>query len=148
LTLPESQDGAKALPPPEYKDRQFRRLITNLIVKALLPISIVEYVAFKELFDFLGVLYPIPSRITINDDMALWRASLSNDIEDSLATCSKGSFTADAWTSRGNDKFLGVTFHWVTKAFVPVEVLIGMDVMNVSHSAEALQQRLGKNAMI
>ncbi|KAG0283885.1 hypothetical protein BGZ97_008375, partial [Linnemannia gamsii] len=37
---------------------------------------------------------------------------------------------------------IGMLNDWVTKAFVPVELLIGMDVMNVSHSAEALQQRL------
>ncbi|KAF9914152.1 hypothetical protein FBU30_002776, partial [Linnemannia zychae] len=121
---------------------RFRRYITKLVIKALLPISIVEHDAFKELFEFLAVPYSIPCRSTINDDVGIWHADLSNNVEDSLKQCIKGSFTADIWSSRGCDKFLEVTFHWVTKAFVPVEVLIGMDVMNFSHSAEALQSRL------
>ncbi|KAG9063511.1 hypothetical protein KI688_004395 [Linnemannia hyalina] len=67
---------------------KFRRHIANLVVKSLLPLSIVGHSAFKDLFTFLKI----------------------------------------------------------RTAFVPVEVLIGMDAMNVSHTAEGLQKCLDKIA--
>ncbi|KAF9981197.1 hypothetical protein BGZ75_007543, partial [Mortierella antarctica] len=92
-----------------------------MLAASLVPISIVENQEFKDLIKMINLKYSVPARSTITDDLGILRSSLANKIEDILAGCSFGSFTADTWSRH---KFLGVTFHWISKDFITMEITL------------------------
>ncbi|KAF9965494.1 hypothetical protein BGZ70_004719, partial [Mortierella alpina] len=113
-----------------------------MIATSLVPLSFVENPEFRELVKLVNPKVVVPVRATVRNDLGVLRATLANEVEDRLKSCSFGSFTADTWTSQGNHKFLGVTFHWVSRDFEPLQITIGMETITEQQRAAVLKDKL------
>lgn len=90
--------------------------------------NVVQDPAFLDLIKYINPEMHIPS------DSTLWNRLNKNTIDDKLRLkallhqhATKGSITADTWTSVDKRKFLGVTFHYLTPQMDMSRMVLGME---------------------
>lgn len=102
---------------------QITNKICNLLVKAMLPIHLVEHDYFVELINFLEPGYTVPSRKYFTDVAIPSRYADATTAVKAVLTDKKGStfffsVTSDAWTSAVNmNPYLSLTCHFIDESW-------------------------------
>ena len=128
----------------DNRSQQIIKLVANVIVKDMRPLSIVEDQGFTELIQFLEPRFQMVSRKYLSTNVipkmyASVQAKLMNVISEADAI----SLTTDGWTSRANENYLTITVHvlnnWEMSSYV-----LSTEEMPESHTARNLATRLTK----
>lgn len=123
------------------RSEEVTKRIVNLIVKNLLPVSIVETDAFRELVNFSEPEYEMPSRKTIQARINLCYNRKKEEIKNILSKSDAVSLTTDSWTSINMDSYSTVTAHYIENWALKNNVLATVYHAE-SHTADNLQHTL------
>ena len=87
-------------------------LVSNLIIKCGLPVSIVDSHDFRQFISDLDPKFVFPCRQTItNTILPTMRRTQQEKLHSFLQSCEHVALTADIWTDRRAHAFLGITVH-------------------------------------
>ncbi|KAI7828156.1 hypothetical protein BC939DRAFT_443745 [Gamsiella multidivaricata] len=121
-------------PQDDNRMRELSVVLAKGIALGQYPISITESDLVKSLVRFFGPSCVEPSRDSSEDSLMRVYYQLAHDVKQIfLKDVAVGSFTADTWSSKGNRKFLGLTFHYLQPDFTPRSVEIGFVPLEPSH---------------
>ena len=81
----------------------------------MMPLSISDHRATKELMAYLCPGFVVPSRTTLVRAIDQSYAIIRNDLSNLLFNIRYVATTADSWTAH-NRAFLGMTVHWIDEA--------------------------------
>ena len=117
-------------------------LLTKMIAKDLLPVSVVEGCGFRSLMDFVEPEYTVPSHQTMMRRVN----KMYGEVKDSLLKILRGqsfvAITTDAWTSLANDSYVTITAHYITKEWKMMSAFLDTSEMEEKHNAENLAIRM------
>jgi len=92
-----------------------RKVVTEYIIKGMLPLSTVESPAFKRLIDQISPCpVQLPNRKTLSLHLEQAYKSMIKKIKETLEGVDKVSTTADVWTSHQRS-YLGMTVHRINQ---------------------------------
>ena len=97
---------------------EVRKLVTEYIVDDMLPLSTVEFSAFRKLINELSPSHmQLPDRKTISSHIEKVYDSMMKKIKATLKEVDKVSTTADVWTAHAahHRSYLGMTVHWINQ---------------------------------
>ncbi|KAG0307060.1 hypothetical protein BGZ98_001154 [Dissophora globulifera] len=84
----------------------------------------------REILQSYGTKRALPDVDAVKDAMSVVHSSMATKVKTALQDqVAYGSFTLDTWTSEDRRQYLGVTFHYITSAFKPCSVAIGVDTV-------------------
>ncbi|KAF9980723.1 hypothetical protein BGZ79_006259, partial [Entomortierella chlamydospora] len=108
-----------------------------------LPLSIGKSDLVKNLVHFFKPGCPIPSEKAIVEAVLRQYHSLAFDTKQVFRSdVAFGSFTSDTWSSKGNRKFIGLTYHYLQPDFTPRSVSIGFRPLEAPHTGEKLKDTI------
>ena len=82
------------------------------------------------------------SRQTTTRDFAKYFAQRRIVVLDSLQSASSIAITSDIWSGNAKEDYLSVVAHYVSKDWVLEKRIIGLRLIDVSHSGENISERL------
>lgn len=132
---------------PSFLDTDIKKITTDkllvdLIVLDLQPLSIVEDTGFRALINYLDPKYNIPSRKTVKKLIENAYNEKKCRIQEELAEASDVSVTTDTWSSMNKDHFLSTTCHFTTKNFELKTYVLQTDQLKGSHTSDVLSDAL------
>ncbi|KAG0329752.1 hypothetical protein BGZ99_000487 [Dissophora globulifera] len=84
----------------------------------------------REILQSYGTKRALPDVDAVKDAMPVVHSSMATKVKTTLQDqVAYGSFTLDTWMSEDRRQYLGVTFHYITSAFKPCSVAIGVDTV-------------------
>lgn len=92
---------------------RLNKLVTNIIVKDLRPISFVDGSAFRELMDFVEPGYNMPHRTYFTGQIQQLYSSLKDKLSQQMQSAQAVALTSDIWTSPTNESYLSTTAHFI-----------------------------------
>ncbi|CAG8755242.1 15575_t:CDS:2, partial [Funneliformis caledonium] len=57
-------------------------------------------------------------------------------------TCETTSITTDLWTARSNDRYIGVTLHWLSSNFEIYDVILAVEKIEYPHTEFGLAGKI------
>ncbi|KAK7933955.1 hypothetical protein WMY93_004851 [Mugilogobius chulae] len=97
----------------QYPDMSKKKMLdeaaVDMIIKDGPPFSMVQGEGFTNLMKILDPLYKVPCRKTVKTMVEERYQQNKKQAEEDLKKASAVSLTADMWTSRNMDAYLGVT---------------------------------------
>lgn len=57
-------------------------------------------------------------------------------------TCETAFITTDLWTSRNNDRYIGMTLHWLTPDFEVCDIVLAIEHFDHPHTGERIKDYL------
>lgn len=91
----------------------------------------------------LAPKYILPSRTTLSRTIMPRKYEMMVDrVKQALAGVDSVSLTADIWTSRTAQAYIGLTCHYITDEWVLSSVLLGCVGVTGSHTAIMISQEL------
>ena len=132
--------------PYSFESAQAQKLhlkVTEFIVEQLLPMSIVEKPAFKELVEALDPQYKVLSRASLMRTFIPkmyeeTRGKILSDLKD----LSGAGVTTDGWTSLATQGYVTVTLHFIDKEWNLKSIVLETKELKGSHTAEHLKDAL------
>ena len=118
--------------------------IRYIISVDMLPISIVEFEAFRELLKLLVPLYKIPSRKTFTRKLESRYDVLKKDFIKELENVPHYCITADNWTDCSNQSYMGFTIHYLTDSLEMKSRFLSYFPLYDRHTAENLKASMEK----
>lgn len=98
------------------KAKAFHDQLMTLIVKAYLPLNIVENPEFKKLEHMLNPNYELPSRKTISANyIPQLYTRVKDNVQNVLHDAVVVGSTTDGWTSLTNQSYIAITAHFIDK---------------------------------
>lgn len=119
-----------------------RSIVENLIVKAGLPISVVECEGFKAFCNDIDPKLVVPCRRTVTGSilpqiLADKHSAVSAKLSDALDV----ALTVDIWTDRRQHAFIGMTAHMFScLSGKPSSLLVTFKSFKGSHTGESISQ--------
>ena len=92
------------------------KAILNFVVKAHLPIQIVEEQSFKDLIQYVHDMkedVTVPSSYMISKELQRTFLTLKGRVKKWLAEAESVSLTVDGWSSNRGKKYLAITSHFI-----------------------------------
>lgn len=89
-----------------------KEAITKWFAKCLIPLSVTDHPATKEVFQVFQPGFRVPSRRTLTRDIKAMGEETREDIKRMLKDVPHVATTADSWTAH-NRAFIGMTVHWI-----------------------------------
>ncbi|KAK1900575.1 putative AC9 transposase [Dissostichus eleginoides] len=117
-------------------------LITNMIVKDMLPISFVEGGGFLEFMASLEPDYRVPGRTTMTKRIEKLYKDKAEDLRRSLSTVSKVSITTDGWTALTTESYVTITCHYIDSEWEMKSAVLQTRATPEQHMAENLAEGL------
>ena len=117
-------------------------LITNMIVKDMLPISFVEGGGFLELMASVEPDYRVPGRTTMTKRIEKLYKDKAEDLRRSLSTVSKVSITTDGWTALTTESYVTITCHYIDSEWEMKSAVLQTRATPERHTAEHLAEGL------
>ena len=114
------------------------KLLVDLILLDLQPLSVVEDTGFRALINYLDPKYNIPSRKTVKKLIKNAYNERKCRIQEELAAASDISITTDTWSSVNKDHFLSTTCHFTNKNFELKTCILPTEQLNGSHTSDVL----------
>ncbi|XP_039310411.1 zinc finger BED domain-containing protein 4-like [Solenopsis invicta] len=145
----DDRDDLDGPPPKQVKfkpQKEASDKITNAILYMIaadkMPLSIVQNDGFQWVIKTLAPLYTMPSRKTVTRLIDVRYEVLKNRFISTLKEVDSYSITCDNWTDVGNQSYLGVTIHYVTKQIEMKNGCIGVFPMSENHTSQYLRECL------
>jgi hypothetical protein len=115
-------------------------LVTNLIIKCGLPISLVDNDDFRDFLHTLDPKFKVPCRQTVTSSLLpAVKKSVSSKVQVFLDRSCDVALTTDIWSDRRCHSYLAVTVH----AFVdgsPRSMLLAFKALSGSHTGERISE--------
>lgn len=109
------------------------------------PFDLFNSVDFRELCKQLNPVYSLPCTETLqrklDNQVSSMRVAIRSYIHQHIRHC---SVTADSWTGRDQRKFLGITFHCVTRGYDMATIVIGMERIESLQTSARLPETFSK----
>lgn len=125
----------------------FHRCLLELIASGGVPFNFIQSAGFKKLIALLNMNYSVPSTAflqrLLDEEVTKSRVEIKNYLSMSVV---RGSITADGWTSKDSRKFLGATYHFLTKSYKPATLVIGLEPITGTQTSEVLLEGISKYA--
>jgi hypothetical protein len=117
-------------------------LVSNLVVKCGLPISIVDSKDFRQFVSDLDPKFSVPCRQTVSQSILpqIWKTQ-QEKLQGVLNSCTYVALTADIWTDRRAHAFLGVTVHALRHG-VPVSHMLAFQAFHGTHTGQKIAESL------
>ncbi|WVZ97008.1 hypothetical protein U9M48_042575 [Paspalum notatum var. saurae] len=128
----------------EYKPDVARSEMCRLISRLDLPICIAESAAFEEYIRKAhNPRFTSVSRQTTTRDITKYFADHRAKLAESLRTnVSSIAITSDIWSGNAKEDYLSVVIHYVNSAWELEKRIIGLRLIDVSHSGENIAERV------
>ncbi|KAI3833382.1 hypothetical protein MKW92_051298 [Papaver armeniacum] len=122
---------------------KFRELVSKMIIKRNLPLSLVEWEEFREICTYLNDDVKSFSRNTEKADILKAHATRKEAIRKRLK-CLPGriSLTSDMWTSVTTTGYISLTVHYIDEDWKLQKKLLNFSPLPPPHSGEALSAKL------
>ncbi|KAI1321725.1 hypothetical protein EDD11_000001 [Mortierella claussenii] len=131
--------------PLPHEQNVFEDYLLKSVVNDGVSFNYLNSDSFRGICATLNPLFSIPSTDVLQSNLDSKVMKMRQHITQRLTYLQiRGAITADGWTSADQRKFLGVTFHFITPTFEPATVVIGMERMHGSQTAEVLLKKLCK----
>lgn len=125
--------------PTDTRQIELTQAILKLIAKDLLPLSLVESDAFREVLEIAQPSYTMPTRKYLCSTLLPHECSTIHDSIKSQLKCAPSVFlTLDLWSSRDMRSFLGVTGHFIVDYSLR-SVMLACRRFYGSHTGEAIR---------
>ena len=116
VKITDSFSAATKMPNSSKRAKELTDAIGYFIAKDMQPVSMVQDAGFQYMVRTLEPRFQIPHRKTFMDRVL---PSLYLKVKDTVMPCTAAAewlaITADCWTSRANEAYIGVTFHTITR---------------------------------
>lgn len=126
----------------ESKQELFNEDILNFVVQTASPLSIVDNLYFRRMFEH-RVGLKIPSRRVISDNLHKRFDKIKSNIKKSMNGSKYFSTTADIWSNK-HKSFFGYTCHWLNNDFKRMSAALACKRFTGSHTfdriADLIQQ--------
>ncbi|GBC26953.2 zinc finger BED domain-containing protein RICESLEEPER 2-like [Rhizophagus irregularis DAOM 181602=DAOM 197198] len=126
-----------------FTQESFRNDLVYWIISDEQPFTIVQNLLFQKMIIRLNSEVKIPSADTIHNDIIKIFKDEKEFIKKKLQEIpSKVSITLDAWTSKNQISFLGITIHWITNDWKLENTTLDFSHIEGPHSGENLASKL------
>ena len=136
---------ATKLPSSSKRAKELTDAIGYFIAKDMQPVSLVQGVGFQQMMNHLEPRFQIPHRKTFMDRVL---PSLYLKVKETVMPCTAAAdcfaITADCWTSRSNDSYIGVTFHTITKEWELQHFILENQELPEQHTAANIAEAMKK----
>jgi len=128
----------------EYKPDVARTELCRLIARLDLPLGIDAYDAFVYYIKRAHNPRYVPvSRQTTSRDFVKHFNQIRTVTMDELKACSSVALTSDIWNGNAKEDYLSVVAHFVNSDWELEKRLIGLRLIDVSHSSSNIAERVG-----
>jgi len=126
-----------------------RKEIVKAVIEWILlddkPLSAPRKKGFRRMMSKIDPKFRPPSDRFIKSEMEFSYLRNIEFLRQEIQTsCETATITADLWTSRKNEGYIGVTCHWITPNWSLRSVLLCCEKMEYPHTAESIYQFLLK----
>lgn len=125
------------------KVRKLNNLLVQTICKDALPFNLLNSDSFKLFVTELEPRYRLPTRKAMSNDLIpSTYDTVKQSVMKTLQEAGAVALTTDAWTSVGNEAFIGVTAHYLLDDFTYADRCLTVKHAPGSHTAEELCKHL------
>ncbi|GBC12416.2 zinc finger BED domain-containing protein 1-like [Rhizophagus irregularis DAOM 181602=DAOM 197198] len=123
----------------------FRKKLLQWVVRDDQPFITIECQEFKNMVKYLWPSVNVPSANTLRRDLSANFEQVKDKVRLELQeTPGLLSFTVDAWTSKNQLPFLGISVHWINKKWELQSLTLDFCLLSGQHSGENLAQQFLK----
>lgn len=128
---------------PKSKE-QTTALIVNMIIDDLLPVNTVTHSGLKNLLKYLAPNYTVPCRASITARLEAKHDELTQKAITLLSspTVLGVGLTTDMWTSLATEGFIGLTCHYIDRAWQMRSLILASEEMAENHTGVNIAARL------
>ncbi|KAJ1286326.1 hypothetical protein BS78_03G344600 [Paspalum vaginatum] len=120
-----------------------RTQMCRLVARLDLPLTLAESPAFEEYIKLAhNPMFKSVSRQTTTRDFVKYFNDRRSSVLDSLQSASSIALTSDIWNGNAKEDYLSVVAHYVTKDWLLEKRIIGLRLIEVSHNAENISERV------
>jgi len=131
-------------PLSEKRKKDITDKIADFVALDMRPVNIVGGEGFKRMVEFLEPGYTVPKRDTVMHVITNKYNTTKQVLLEKLESCTAVSFTTDIWTSNQMDGYMTVTAHFISKDWQLHAFVLETKVLEVSHTAANIAERLGE----
>lgn len=126
----------------EHSSEQMKNLhkaVTEWIVIDSISFNTLHRKGFQKFIKHIDPRFRSPSNKTIKnlivEAYATQKQKVKNLIKES---CTTATITTDLWTARSKVGYIGITCHWLTQDFEPIDLLLAIEQISYPHTGEAI----------
>jgi hypothetical protein len=132
----------------KFSDHRYQHriyLLAKIFAIDYLPLNFLKSKQLRELLYDFDSNFVLPSLPKFDEMLSNINVTKIVSMQDHLGAIQKGSITADGWKSKGDVKYVGVTFHFFChRDFEMKSVILGMEPVDESQTAEVLKNTTSK----
>ncbi|XP_018371237.1 PREDICTED: zinc finger BED domain-containing protein 4-like [Trachymyrmex cornetzi] len=143
LTLIETLQKAKPFSESGHMTRTLNEALMFMVIKDHLPLDFVEGPGFKYFSKKAIPLYKVPSRRTFTRLLDAKYDILSARMQDIFTKVQRFNLTADIWTDKHTNSYLGVTVHFLSGCEM-ITATISVTPLDAPHDIQYISKMLEK----
>ncbi|CAG8759352.1 13785_t:CDS:1 [Rhizophagus irregularis] len=117
--------------------------VLKFIVEDSQPFYILESKSFKELLLLLHLFFELLTDKVLENLLNNMFKAGQTQLKDIFEKVEKISLTTDFWTSRGQQKYIGVTAYWISNDFNLKKAFLTLQhTIHYSHTSEVIKEKL------
>lgn len=134
---------SKYTPHKAEKQNKLRRATSEWLVIDSLPLNTVQKKGYRKMISQFDPAFTFPSHKSIKMDIGRAYEIGVCLLKELLAkTCDTASLTADLWTARSQDGYIGITLHWLTSNFEVRDAIICVEKFDYPHTAKRIKDHI------
>ena len=126
----------------EKRKREITEQIADFVALDMRPVNIVSGEGFKQLVKFLEPGYRVPKQDTVMHSITSKYNTIKDLVLRKIKSCTAVSFTTDMWTYNQMEGYMTVTAHFISEDWRLHSFMLETKVMEVSHTAANIAERL------
>ncbi|XP_074352681.1 zinc finger BED domain-containing protein RICESLEEPER 2-like [Apium graveolens] len=140
-----SSQGSIALRNTSFDPKNFRDMITSIVVRHNPPLSFVEYEGIRDAFLYANPKATLVSRNTLKSDIiALYKYEKKQLFNMFKNYDGRVRLTSDLWTSVATDGYITITAHYITDDWVLHKKLLNFSYMPAPHTGITIADKIYK----
>ena len=147
VKITDAFSAATKMPNSSKRAKELTDAIGYFIAKDMQPVSVVQDAGFQYMVRTLEPRFQIPHRKAFMDRVL---PSLYLKVKDTVMPCTAAAewfaITADCWTSRANEAYIGVTFHTITREWELQHFVLENQELPEQHTAANIAEAM-KNVL-
>ncbi|CAB5175595.1 unnamed protein product [Rhizophagus irregularis] len=125
-----------------FSQKGFRKRVIRWVVNNDQPFNVTENKEFRDMVTFIRPGIHVPSADTLrrdaNDNFNAAKYIFKQELQEAPGRL---SFTVDAWTSKNQIPFLGISVHWINKKWELKCTTLDFCVLSGSHTGANLSEK-------
>lgn len=126
------------------KQKEIDNALMTLMIKKVLPLSLVDHESFKTFVSLLDPRYVVPCRKTLNSMLERKHEDMKKKLKNDLKDLKDISITHDGWTSMNTESFETFTGHFISQDWQLKSVAVETIKVEGSHTAEHIARNVQK----